>query len=359
MFDWIPWSLYSPIYFYILSVIVFVVVIDSHAKIAPKGNKFQTLGVVLLIFSILYIGFRPLSGHYFGDTSTYANKYKYYGSGGGLFSAKDLLFNLFMKGCSYIMNVHMFFTLCAILYVVPLYKICKKWFKELWFFGFIFFIVSFSFWSYGTNGIRNGIAGSIFLLGVSKDKRTIQVALIFLSILIHKSMLLPAFGFISAIIYNKPKIFIAFWLLSIPLSLIAGGAFETFFGKLGFDERLSYLTEGNVNNDNFSSTGFRWDFLIYSATAIFAGWYYIVKKNYNDKIYFWIFNTYVFANAFWILVIRANFSNRFAYLSWFMIGLVIVYPLLRKTMLRKQYKTLGIILTIKFAFTFLMNIILG
>lgn len=31
---------------------------------------------------------------------------------------------------------------------------------------------------------------------------------------------------------------------------------------------------------------------------------------------------------FWVLVIRANFSDRFAYLSWFMYALVMMYPLL-------------------------------
>ena len=126
-------------------------------------------------------------------------------------------------------------------------------------------------------------------------------------------------------------------MLCIPISLAAGGFWENFFGSLGFqDDRLSYLTEGNVNDDDFSSTGFRWDFLLYSATAVYAGWYFIIKKGFEDKIYFWLFNTYVFANAFWILVIRANFSNRFAYLSWFMMALVIIYPLLKKEMIKPK-----------------------
>src|SRR5690606_25184293 len=109
-----------------------------------------------------------------------------------------------------------------------------------------------------------------------------------------------------------------------------------------------------VEEGKFSSTGFRWDFLLYSSTAVFAGWYYIVKRNYKDKIYFWLFNTYVFSNAFWILVIRANFSNRFAYLSWFMIGLVIIYPLLKQQIIPKQHQVIGLILIAYFSFTFFM-----
>jgi hypothetical protein len=339
--------------------VVLIILLDTQFNKEPFGNKFQSLGILLLVFTVLYIGFRPISGRFFGDTGTYARLFYDYASGSSVSGGKDLLFNNFMKASSYFMGVHFFFFLCSLLYTLPLYLICKKWFKELWFFGFLFFITAFSFWAYGTNGVRNGIAGSLFLFGISRNKRLWQITWIIISICFHKTMLLPAAGLILANVYNQPKKMIFFWLLCIPLSLIGGTFFETFFGSLGFDDRLEYLTEGNVNDDDFSSTGFRWDFIIYSATAVFAGWYYIVKKEYRDKVYFWLFNTYLFSNAFWILVIRANFSNRFAYLSWFMIGLVIIYPLLKQNILYHQYKKVGYILVLQFAFTFLMNVILS
>ncbi len=358
MFDWVPLELYTPIYYNLLLLIVIIVLIDSYSFKFPSGNKFQTFGFVVFILILTYMGFRPISGRYFGDTITYAQHFQNYAYGGEINSSKELLFHSFMKWSSNIMSVHYFFLLCAFLYLFPLYLVCKKWFKELWFFGFLFLITAFSFWAYGTNGLRNGIASSFFLLGLSRDKRVFQILWIVLAIGFHKTMLLPTAGFILANVYNQPKKLIMFWVLCIPLSLLGGGLFESFFGNLGFDDRLGYLTDGNVNDDNFSSTGFRWDFLVYSATAIYAGWYYIIKKGYQDKVYYWLFNTYIFANAFWILVIRANFSNRFAYLSWFLIGLVIVYPLLKESLLDNQYKKLGVILLLQFAFTFLMNVIL-
>jgi hypothetical protein len=67
----------------------------------------------------------------------------------------------------------------------------------------------------------------------------------------------------------------------------------------------------------------------------------------------------VFANAFWILVIRANFSNRFAYLSWFMMALVIIYPFLKSQLMPNQNKVLARVILFYFAFTFLMNVILA
>jgi hypothetical protein len=173
-------------------------------------------------------------------------------------------------------------------------------------------------------------------------------------------MILPTGGFILANFYNRPQRVVLIWILCIPFSLVAGGFFEGFFAGLGFeDDRLAYLTEENIHGDEFAYTGFRWDFLMYSATAVFAGWYYIIKKGYRDKVYFWLFNTYIFANAFWVLIIRANFSNRFAYLSWFMIGLVIIYPLLRVKLLEKQFEKIGLILLFYYSFTYVMNVILA
>ena len=75
----------------------------------------------------------------------------------------------------------------------------------------------------------------------------------------------------------------------------------------------------------------------------------------NEKIY----SIYLFANALWILVIQANFSNRFAYLSWFMLGLVIVYPFLKQLFFKNQSAILGNILLLYFVFTYLFDFVLG
>src|SRR5690606_39264861 len=97
-----------------------------------------------------------------------------------------------------------------------------------------------------------------------------------------------------------------------------------------------YLAEGSELLDHEVKTGFRWDFLLYSGLGTFAGWYFIVKRKYEDQFYQWLFHAFLFANAVWILVIRANFSNRFAYLSWFMLGIVIIYPMLKMKFFHDQ-----------------------
>lgn len=171
-------------------------------------------------------------------------------------------------------------------------------------------------------------------------------------------MIIPILAFLIASFFPNPKYFIFFWLLSIPISLVFGSSLQSLFATMFEDDRSSYLTQ-EASNSVFSSTGFRWDFLIYSASAIFAGWYYIFKRGYSDKTYNIIYCTYLFANAFWIMIIKANFSNRFAYLSWFLMAIVIIYPLLKKYIMDNQYKKIGLIALAYYAFTFFMNFILS
>ena len=251
----------------------------------------------------------------------------------------------------------MFFLICAFCYVFPMYKISKVFFNEYWFYCFFMFIVSFSFWAYGVNGVRNGMACSLFLWGVSYHKNKVVMVIFFLlASLTHKSTVLPILAFIITYFYNDPKVYFKAWLACIPLSLVLGSAFIVIFSSIGFgdDDRLAGYLSGQSEQGTFSSTGFRWDFLFYSAFAVFSGWYFIYKRNFKDKIYFQLLNTYLICNGFWILIITANFSNRFAYLSWFMMAIVVIYPLLKQKFFKNQHIMIAKVMLFYFSFTFLM-----
>ena len=74
---------------------------------------------------------------------------------------------------------------------------------------------------------------------------------------------------------------------------------------------------------------FRWDFLLYSVMPIWLGWYVIIKsKNYIMIILIVVALLIYCRMLFGIMLIRASFSNRFAYLSWFMYPIVLAYLLL-------------------------------
>lgn len=360
MFDWVPLASYTPWYFHILLVFTLLCFSYTQSYSMRDGQSIKathSLGFFVFLFVLLYMGTRPISG-YFTDMSTYNRYFLQYAAGAPAKSDHDVFFHQFVKFCSGIMSNHTFFFVCAALYTVPAYLISKKWFKKYWVYAFLMLVGSFSFWGYGTNGIRNGIATAFFLMALSREKKLSQAIWLYLAINFHSSMMLPTAAFIATWFVNKNQYYFYFWLACIPLSLAMGGFWESFFGGLVEDDRLSYLTAGNVNNDNFSSTGFRWDFLVYSATGVYAGWYYIYKKHLKDPLYHKLFNIYLAANGFWILVIRANFSNRFAYLSWFLLALVIVYPWLKFSFEEEQHKKLGYILLAYFGFTYFMNVII-
>ena len=77
-FDFIPLEIYTPFFYYILVLVVVI----TYAKL-QKGFVSNTTGAALLIFVILYIGLRPISGMYFGDMGTYNRYFEEYQNGGG------------------------------------------------------------------------------------------------------------------------------------------------------------------------------------------------------------------------------------------------------------------------------------
>lgn len=318
----------------------------------------KAIGFFTLSFICLYMGTRPINGSFFGDMGTYASVYEKLQTGAEVSIKKDIVFNYFMLLCSKFIDARWFFFFCALLYTLPCYFFSKKYGGDNWYFIFFIFIGSFMFWGFGTNGIRNGIATSFFILSLCfYDKRILMYSLMVLSYLLHSSLIIPITAFVVSGFYKNPKIYMYIWLSAIPLSLVGGSFWEALFGSLGFggDSRAEdYLTKGNVNNDQFSSTGFRWDFLFYSSFAVFSGWYFIFKNKITDKFYIHLWGTYMIANAFWILVIRANFSNRFAYVSWFLMAPIIAYPLLRYKLFPNQYRVVGVIILIYYLFTYFM-----
>lgn len=346
-------DLYYPIYINICLFLTlftllhtYLIEIDNVKNIA----FINITGYTLLIALMLYIGLRPIDG-IFGDTVNYNKGFLNYSNGAPITKVNDLGWHMFMKAMAAVTNIHVFFTVCAFLYIFPLYKISKTFFGEYWYYAFLMFVVSFSFWTYGVNGVRNGAACSIFLWGACYRESKLAMALFFLlATTFHKTLFLPIAAFLITFYYNHPKTYLKIWLVCIPISFVLGGVFINLFASFGFgDDRLAgYLTSTAAN------TGFRWDFIFYSGFAVFAGWFFVIKKKFKDPVYSQLLNTYLICNSFWILVIRANFSNRFAYLSWFMMALIIVYPLLKKQFFENQHLMIGKVMLAYFSFTYAM-----
>ena len=360
MFDFIFISDYIPLYYHFMMAITLYSFLQSNVK---KLEDFDTikmmgfLGYFLLIIVLLYMGTRPIS-FVFGDMINYADGYQKLQLNSNLEISKDFIFWYFTKICAGILDAREYFFLIAVIYILPNYFFVKKYFNEYWYIPLLMIFGSFSFWTYGTNGLRNGMATSIFIgaLYYYDKNKWIMYGLMALSYGVHNSLMIPIGAFIVSGLYKNPKVYFYIWLAAIPLSLIGGSAWESFFGSLGFgDDRVNNYMVGKVESGTtFSSTGFRWDFVFYSGFAVFAGYYYIIKRGFRDSFYTHLWGTYMIANAFWILVIRANFSNRFAYLSWFLMAIVIAYPLFKVKFWPEHYKIVGRIFFAYYLFTYYM-----
>ena len=359
MFDWIPLENYDGIFYNTL--LILTLLISFHALIFDVKDEqsidfFYVLGYFVVIFLTLYIGLRPVSYH-FGDMGTYGQVYTLMQQGVEVKIEKDYVFNYFMKWCSGFIDANYFFLVIAVFYIIPCALFAHKYFGKYWFYAMFMFIASFSFWPMGVNGLRNGMATSLFLFGLYfYNKKFWMYSFFILGYFMHASLFIPIVAFIISGFYKNPKVYLYIWLLAIPISLVGGSFWSTLFSGLGFEDRTSgYLTKSEEHLKSFSQTGFRWDFLVYSGAAVFAGVYFIFKKKITDPFYIHVFGVYCIANAFWILVITAAFSNRFAYLSWFLMPVIIAYPMFRYRIWKEQYKIFGGILFVYFMFTYYMN----
>lgn len=315
------------------------------------------------MFLILFIGLRPLHA-VFGDTVIYARIFRYLHDGIHLLSTdRDWLWELFQGWASQVMKVQYFFLLVTIGYIVPMYFACRRLIVDKVDLLMVFCLGAFSFYSYAINGIRNGMACSIMLLALTfvedeKKANLVFVALAVIAIGFHNSLMLPVGVAVFAYYYRSLIFMFRFWIGAIVLSLLLGPQLGEFFGDLGYDDRMaSYVSEESLKqyNSYFSHTGFRWDFLLYSAPPIVLGWYVLFKREFYDFRYYLLLSTYIYSNAFWIMVIYATNSNRFAYLSWFLYPIVLAYPLLKFPVFKQNHtQKTAMILVAHLAFTLFM-----
>lgn len=360
----IPALLYPPIYYNLLLVLTLITAYQLNARLSVykvyrvKVRNEQWAWVLAIVLSV-FIGFRPISG-IFVDTTTYARTFADYQLS-ALSEIKlvndDYLFSMLMFYSSKIMNVNWFFFILAVIYIFSSLWALRRIFPNNVWVAFILFIGAFSFFAYGTNGLRNGIATSLFLLGLSyANKKWLALIVMIIAVGMHKTMMLPLFAFICSLFYRNSKFYLILWLITIPVSLLSGGFWENLFGGLGFDDRLSFMTT-EADAAEFSHVGFRWDFLLYSSVPIAVGYYVLFRRQISSVFYSYLLNTYIISNAFWILVISANFSNRFAYLSWFLYPVVLLYPFMHFNLWKRQYSMVALVLVLHFSFTYFMWLI--
>ena len=375
--EFIPYYYYSSAWYIALLILSWITTLyhvgsNEQKMLRAEGSPAQGLSLLLTILMSFFLGLREIARD-FGDTIGYAGFYEHI-TNLSEYSAYSLKsewlwsnMQIFFKNVLGL-NVHDFFVIVAFAYfggmLVSAILLMRK---NLWM-SMMFFVTAFSTYAYGTNGIRNGLACSLILVAMSllamyttdekKQKIFFAILLMLMALAIHRSTMLPSVAALTSLYFIKDtKWGIRFWFASIVVSLVAGPLVEQFFGSLGFDDRMSVYSEGQYSEhhaEKFSHVGFRWDFLLYSSFPVAMIWYVTRYRHYRDPAFLLIANTYLLCNSFWIMVIRAAFSNRFAYLSWFIYPMVFAYPLLRMNLWKDQDRKTSLIFFFYSGFTFFM-----
>lgn len=355
-------SIYIALYYNFILLLVF------YYSLLYKGNKLngdRNSLYLLFLFVLLIFSFRPLD-YAFGDTRNYAFQYNMYVDDGlfMLTQSKDYGFGLLTYALSFFDNVTVYFAVLCLLYTVPVMHVATKYVPEGKYTLFLLFVCSFSFFGFGVNGLRNGIATSLLIFAFFQPKLIYRVTIILFASTIHKSALLP--GAVFLIAERKPNVnwYLKLWGICLFLSIFAHGPVSNYLQSLDMmsdsDSRFTdYMTsqfgQEAIADVEFSRTGFRWDFLLYSVIPIWLGYKYITKYKFNNALYNSLYCCYLGANAFWLFTIYQPFNNRFAYLSWFLYPIIISYPLLvQKNLIPRQHQRLRNMVLINFAFTYLM-----
>lgn len=289
--------------------------------------------VLVIIYLFIIIGLSP----YVGDKLAYYFNFARITEKSfiDLLSEKDPLFYIASKSIiSLTGSIDLVFVFFSAVYILGYYFFSLKVAKQHAIFFFLVSVSFFFFIQYGINTIRAGLASIAFLFALSNyrsRKIILCILLLIISFLLHKSFLIPVLSLFVTKYSYRTMHYIYVWCFCLVLSISVGGALQGVLANylISSDDirAYQYLTESNENYNQ----GFRFDFVLFSiAPVIFIMYrykYYILYDLWFSRI----FNAYILTNAFWLLIIRANFTDRFAYLSWVMLPIVLLIPVLSES----------------------------
>lgn len=310
---------YKIIYFLIISVATFFVCQKgiANTKNSPIG------AYVVCIILIMFIGFRPIH-RVFVDTLSYYESWALANWYGFDLGAQNLIFdNIYIYMGAIGLDICWFFLLIASIYFGTMLAACQKLFPNNTLLSFLVCLSAFSTYSYSVNGIKAGAAASIFLLAIAyRNKYFISLLLVLISWGFHHSMQLPVAAYCLTLLFKNKNWYFCGWLCCLLLAIVHVSFFQNLFANITDESGSDYLT-----NDEFNTIkGFRIDFIIYSSMPVLMGYFVKYKYKMVDKVYDIILNIYLVCNGVWMLCMYAAFTNRIAYLSWFMYPIVLFYP---------------------------------
>lgn len=359
----IPASLYQNIYLTLVTIMTLVVYNQYQSKNGLREfspSRTDAIAGALVLFLVIFIGFRPLNGVYFQDMANYAINYTVFYEGATFFfdieTENKIFDNLFAWWGSVRLGYTSFFVFVATIYFVGAYLGIRKLFPNHRLTAFLVFLAAFSTFSYGTNGIKAGAATSLFIWALGyRENLKICIPLVLLSWGFHHSMIMPVAAFVVTLFFKNPRYYFAGWGFCALMAAAHVTTFAQLFAGAADESGAGYLMGGGGDG---TKGGFRIDFIIYSAMPILVGWYAVVKRRLRvSEMYINLLNLYLCLNGIWMLCMYANFTNRIAYLSWFLYPFVLIYPFLNEQWGRDRYKKFALVMLGHLGFTLFMNVI--
>ncbi|MDB2435954.1 EpsG family protein [Schleiferiaceae bacterium] len=311
---------------------------------------------MLVPYSLL-LGFRPISS-VFGDMLNYSRYFRTIGFGNiSLFGNSDVAFTEYIRFFSGKVSVKTWFYMTALLTMLTQLIAVRRLFQAHTFLYFLSVLTSLNFFASVTNGIRSGLALGIFLLALSfRKQKIIKLAFFVLAVGCHKSILLLVVTFFVVSFYSNTVVLIRIWLVSIFVVYFLGSAISEAVAVLNLDStRLDNYLLVEANKTKFSVTGFRYDFLIYGSLPIILFKHVAGKTKEINAKYRFLINLYIVSNTFWVLLMYANYSNRFAALSWSLIPILIIYPFISMVVFKKSRHKAFLIIFIQLISSYLLQ----
>lgn len=312
-------AIYENIY---LCIILILTLSNVNKRRILNETENLVPSLLLCLFLIFFIGFRP---HEFGDSMNYSQWWGRSGWEGFTWETSNVIFdNLYGWMATVFPDATPLFVLLAAMYFTFMLLACRKFFPANTYLAFLVCLGAFSTFSYGTNGLKAGVAASLFLVSLAyRDKIWLSIIFLLLSWGFHHSMQLPVTAYVITLFLKKKEWFFYGWLFCFFMAVCHIAVFQELFASATDESGVNYL----IGVDEFNTVkGFRLDFVLYSTMPVIMGYYVKFKCKLVDKLYDIMLNTYLVCNGIWMLCMYANFTNRIAYLSWFMYPLVLFYP---------------------------------
>ena len=357
----IPAALYQPIYLLAVTLMTLfsMSLYGRWGKLLKSSNTSQIISIFMLVMVVVFVGTRPVSDAYFIDMAGYSATYEYLLNEAFSFNWKvdNLIWdNFYVWMASRGISFSTWLILVASAYFGLMYLACRKLFGNDVLIAFVTYLGAFSTFSYGTNGMKAGVAASVFLVAMAyRDKLWLSIPIALLSYGFHHSMIMVIAAYFVVLLLKNPKYYFVLWIISLIIAALGITYFQTYFAGFTTEHGAEYLLATEDTTE--AHIGFRPDFILYSVVPLILGYNILYRYKFRSVTYSFLLRLYIMTNTLWMLCMYASFNNRIAYLSWFIYPIVLIYPFISREKNLFHGKYLRWVVYGHLGFTLFMNFV--